>query len=204
MIKPIEIITTKKGNEIRKIALYNSAEAGHLKSEITPQSYYTMLKIPKEYLVNPNAKPTETAIKPHLYVDTLEVAPEFRYKGVGRALMLDTIRTSLYNKVGGRILLIAGNVKRCPWTFYGRLGFVTDNPTFNKEIADAIKNKKELPIRDEYMFLPLNAIEIYKKIFPPKRCKDIIQNFLIDLRNKHPFNLTQIFNELKRSKRVLR
>lgn len=129
---------------------------GTLKADISRKTIYPKGKIHINSLVSTD-EPIQFA-KPHINVADLFVRKESRHKGVGTALIIDTVKESKARGFMGRLILLAGSNEESPLPFYKKLGFITTNNSLNKKLDYAVRYRAKISNSiQEFMTLSATA-----------------------------------------------
>lgn len=100
---------------------------------------------PKNYLTTNSLG--QAVVKPHLYIDGLEVKSEFEGMGVGREVLKQIIEKSKQEGYEGRVMLSAMNlsnqvgIKPPPAGFYYKCGFKPVESRFERVLQDIAHGK---------------------------------------------------------------
>ena len=120
-------------NKCRQIKIWKRTNVPAPNDALFPENYLTVNNM------------GQRVVKPHLYIDGLEVKAEFEGKGVGREVLNQIIEKSKQEGFEGRVMLSAMNlsnqvgIKPPPAGFYYICGFKPEEARFEKILQD-IKN----------------------------------------------------------------
>ena len=103
------------------------------------------MKFPSSYLTQ-NTK-GQKIVKPHLYIEGLEIKSEFEGKGIGREVLTQIIEKSKVEGYEGRVMLSAmtlpnqTGIKPPPSGFYYKCGFRPVDSKYEQVLQDVVSGK---------------------------------------------------------------